>query len=114
MRRWPKRLAVTCWVNWNGPGLTNVPIRRLANERATSRAEVEAHRVHVLCEYTRTRWLGPPGPAGPSELPLTFSVYTWLRRTVSGVTVTSRLDSQSGTANPISSTLASNPVRRRP
>src|SRR2546421_1212340 len=113
MRRLPRTLAVTCWVNWNGPGLTNFPNRRVLYERATSRAEVEAHRVHVLCEYTRTRWLGPPGTAGPSELPLTFSVYTWLRRTVSGVTVTSRLDADAGTANTSRPTVASNPARRR-
>jgi len=100
-------------VNWNDPGLTNVPIRRLAYERATSCAEVEAHRVHVLCEYTRTRWLGPFGTAGPSELPLTFSVYWWLMRTVVGVTVTSRLDADAGTAKTSRPTVASNPTSER-
>src|SRR2546430_14070288 len=109
MRRWPKRLAVTCWVNWNGPGLTNVPIRRLANERATSCAEVDAHRVHVLCEYTRTRWLGPFGTAGPSELPLTFSVYWWLMRTTVGATGTNRLDAGAGTAKTQRATVANDP-----
>src|SRR5436190_11710602 len=107
MRRLPKRLAFTCWVNWNGPGLTNVPNRRLLYERAISCAEVEAHRVHVLCEYTRTRW------RGPSELPLTFSVYWWLMRTVVGVTVTSRLDADADAVKTSRPVVASNPTSRR-
>ena len=58
MRRLPRTLAVTCWVNWNGPGLTNFPNRRVLYERATSRAEVEAHRVHGYSLAEIARYLG--------------------------------------------------------
>src|SRR5712692_7425259 len=107
MRRGPRARAFTCWVNRNGPGLTYVRSRVLLYLRAFSSDEVAAHRVDAFCDHTWTAW------RGPSELPLTFSVYWWLMRTIVGVTVTNRLDADAGTAKTSRPTVMSNPTRRR-